>query len=391
MKLPSSQRQWHLLGRQAIEFRQVELGAPRRGELVMRIDTATTCGTDLKVFRQGGHARMLTPPCPFGHEMAGTVAAIGPATESFVPGDRIVVANSASCGHCLDCRRGRENLCGDLRYLNGAFAEFLSVPERFVRRSSYLIPATLTSEIAALAEPLACLVHCLERLQPLFELCARATHGKHASDTRARKPRTGAEATTGHNQDAPTAVVYGAGPVGLLLVGLLTRQGARVLSCDPNPSRLEMTQRFGAVATKTVARSGNQAASVLETLGVEAKLRTDGRSGEPGFDIAVDATGSSQAWLDAVHSVRRGGHVVFVGGTEADVRLEIDARWIHYSEITLHGTYHHRPETFVRALSMLEARALPFELLISERRPLEELDKALLAMAERRALKVALS
>ena len=114
---------------------------PGPGELLLRIGAATTCGTDLKVFQRGGHPRMLKAPTPFGHEMAGTITAVGTDVERWRPGDRVVVANSAPCGVCEWCSRGRENLCSDLQYLNGAFSEYLLVPRRFAEVSTYPLPA----------------------------------------------------------------------------------------------------------------------------------------------------------------------------------------------------------------------------------------------------------
>jgi L-iditol 2-dehydrogenase len=175
-----------------VELRRIPLAAPGPGELLVRIGAATTCGTDVKVLRRGGHPRMLHAPTPFGHEMAGTVVALGTPEigrqELWQVGDRVVVANSAPCGQCEPCLRGRENLCRDLRYLNGAFAEYILVPARFAAVSTYALPDDLPFEIASLAEPLACVLHGLE-LCPL----------ERPSDT----------------------VVYGGGPIGLLFVNLL--------------------------------------------------------------------------------------------------------------------------------------------------------------------------
>ena len=136
-KLPLRMCAAVLHGPSDIQIRDVPVPRPGAGEMLMRIGAATTCGTDVKVFLRGGHPRMLKVPALFGHEMAGTVEQVGEGVSEFTVGDRIVIANSAACGKCERCLRGRENLCPDLRYLNGAFAEFILIPARFVQRSAY--------------------------------------------------------------------------------------------------------------------------------------------------------------------------------------------------------------------------------------------------------------
>ncbi len=112
--LPETMRGAMLLGPERIEVRELPVPRPGRGEILLGIEAATTCGTDVKVFRRGGHPRMLKVPTLFGHEMAGRVAAIGPGVTAYAVGDAVVVANSAPCMDCEPCRMGRENLCRDL-------------------------------------------------------------------------------------------------------------------------------------------------------------------------------------------------------------------------------------------------------------------------------------
>ncbi len=124
----------------------------------MRVGAALTCGTDLKVYRRGYHAAMLKPPMLFGHEVAGTVHASGAGVTEFAVGDRVVPLNSAPCDACYWCGKGQQNLCEDLLFNNGAYAEFLRVPARIVAKNTLKVPAGLKLEHAALTEPLACVV-----------------------------------------------------------------------------------------------------------------------------------------------------------------------------------------------------------------------------------------
>src|ERR1700723_2685169 len=151
-----------LHGREDVRIESVPVPEAAPGDLLVRVRAALTCGTDLKVFRRGYHARMIVPPAVFGHEFAGDVVAVGEGVTGFEPGQRIVAANSAPCLHCFYCLRGRVNLCEDLLFNNGAYAEFIKIPARIVERNTYEIAPHLKYQDAALAEPLACVVKGLE-------------------------------------------------------------------------------------------------------------------------------------------------------------------------------------------------------------------------------------
>ena len=133
-----------LYGKEDLRLEQVEVPEPRAGELIVRVGAALTCGTDLKVYRRGYHAKMIQPPMPFGHEVAGTVSAVGEGVTEFAVGDRIAPMNSAPCGVCYFCRKGQENLCDDLLFNNGAYAEFLRVPARIVAKNTLPIDSGWT-------------------------------------------------------------------------------------------------------------------------------------------------------------------------------------------------------------------------------------------------------
>src|SRR6202012_636415 len=117
-----------LYGQEDVRMKRVPVPAPGPGEIVVRVKAALTCGTDLKVYRRGYHARMLVPPALFGHELAGVVHAVGEGVTKFREGDRVVALNSAPCGQCFYCERNQPNLCDDLLFNNGAYAEFIRIP-----------------------------------------------------------------------------------------------------------------------------------------------------------------------------------------------------------------------------------------------------------------------
>src|SRR6202045_5097863 len=147
-----------LYGKEDVQIETVDVPQIGRGDVLGRVRAALTCGTDVKVFRRGYHARMIVPPALFGHELAGDVVSVGEDVSRFRVGQRIVAANSAPCLECFYCKRGLENLCDDLLFNNGAYAEFIRIPARIVERNMYEIPAHVSYQDAALVEPLACVL-----------------------------------------------------------------------------------------------------------------------------------------------------------------------------------------------------------------------------------------
>ena len=148
-----------LYGREDVRLEEIPVPGVGPGEVRVRIGAALTCGTDLKVFRRGYHARMIVPPAVFGHELAGTVDAVGEGVADWQVGERVVAANSAPCDACSFCEQRQPELCEDLLFLNGAYAEYVTVPARIVRRNLLRVPGSLALEAAALVEPLACAAH----------------------------------------------------------------------------------------------------------------------------------------------------------------------------------------------------------------------------------------
>ena len=191
-----------LYGKEDVRLESVPIPEIGPGELLVRVRTALTCGTDVKVFRRGYHAKMIRPPALFGHEMAGDVVAVGGGVTHFRPGQRIVAANSAPCDRCFFCQHGQQNLCQDLLFNNGAYAEFIRLPARIVQKNTYVIPSSLGYKDAALVEPLACSVRGLDE------------SNVHAGDTLA---------------------IIGLGPIGLMFVqfGEVRLRSARDCSGPP--------------------------------------------------------------------------------------------------------------------------------------------------------------
>ncbi len=297
-----------LHGAEDLRIDRVDAPDPGTGEVVLRVAAALTCGTDLKVFRRGYHARMLTPPIPFGHEVAGHIHAVGDGVAGFREGDLVVALNSAPCDECFWCARGQENLCDDLLFMNGAYAEYLRVPARIVQKNMLPVPGHILAQHAALTEPLACVLRGLEE------------SGLRSGDSLA---------------------VLGAGPIGLLFVHAAALAGAEVISIAKHPEQEAAALRLGA---KYVVRSNHP-----DLVAAVRALSPSGR----GVDVAIEAVAKPATWQLAIHLARRGGVVNFFGGPPKGTVVELDTNLLHYSDLTLKASFHHTPSTVRRAFALI--------------------------------------
>lgn len=297
-----------LYGKEHLQVEAVEVPEIGSGDVLVRVKTALTCGTDVKVFRRGYHARMIVPPALFGHELAGDIVAVGEDVRGFRVGQRVVAANSAPCQECFYCRRGNENLCDDLLFNNGAYAEYIRIPARIVQRNLYHVPAHVTYQDAALIEPLACVIRGLEETEL---------------------------------RSGDSVAVIGLGPIGLMFVRLAKLCGARVLAIGRRQTQLDRAASMGAHELLI--------SSDTDTMVREVRALTGGR----GADIAIEAVGHPDAWDTAVRILRRGGTVNFFGGCPNDSRISLDTSLMHYSEITCKASFHHTPGHIQKALEIV--------------------------------------
>ena len=300
-----------LRGKEDLRVENVARPAAGPGELVLRVDVALTCGTDLKVFRRGYHAKMLTLDRLFGHELAGTVVDRGTGVEGFAVGERVVPLNSAPCDECFFCAAGQQNLCDDLLFNNGAYAEFIRVPARIVAKNTLHVPQGMPLEHAALTEPLACVVRGLEESQ------ARA---------------------------GQTAIVLGAGPIGLLFIHAAKLAGLEVIAVVKRTDQVKTAKALGAEHVVRVA-------DVEDAVAAARALTPDGR----GADVVFEAVATPEAWQWAVSMARKGGVVNLFGGPPAGTSVSLDTNLIHYSDLTLKASFHHTPATARAAFDLLRS------------------------------------
>jgi L-iditol 2-dehydrogenase len=328
-----------LHGKEDVRVERVPLPEPAAGEIVIRVHAALTCGTDLKVYRRGYHARMLTPPMAFGHELAGTVAAVGVGVTEFQVGERVVALNSAPCDVCFFCRHGQQNLCDDLLFNNGAYAQFIRIPARIVEKNTLHVPDNVLLEHAALTEPLACCVRAIEESEIV------------AGDI---------------------VAVIGAGPIGLLFVHAAALLGAEVIAVVKRDGQVQAATKFGATHVVQAAAGADAIASVRA-------LTPAGR----GPDVVIEAVAQPLTWQWAVEMVRKGGTVNFFGGPPAGSKVEFDTNLLHYSDITLKASFHHTPATVRRAFHLIASGRFKAEDFLTGRAPLEQLKLVLDGMMDR--------
>jgi L-iditol 2-dehydrogenase len=271
---------------------------------------------------------MIVPPAVFGHELAGDVVAVGEGVSRFSVGDRVVAANSAPCEKCFYCRKGLANLCEDLLFNNGAYAEYIRIPERIVELNTYPIPEHVGYQDAALVEPLACVVRGFDETLP------------RAGDTIA---------------------ILGLGPIGLMFVKLAKLYGCRVIALGRRKTQLDRAAALGADELITAQDDVDPVKTV--------RSLTHGR----GVDIAIEAVGKPQVWQWAVNMVRRGGMVNFFGGCPNDSRVALDTNLLHYSEITCKATFHHTPAYIRKALELVCAGHITASFFVNREEPLANL------------------
>lgn len=300
-----------LHGKEDLRMERIPVPPVGEGELLLRVGAALTCGTDLKVYRRGYHAMMLKPPIVFGHELAGTVVAAGAGVSRFAVGDRVLPMNSAPCDACYFCQRGQHNLCENILFNNGAYAEYMRIPARIVEKNTLLIPDGVPLEHAALTEPLACVVYGFGETNP---------------------------------QAGDTMVVIGAGPIGLMFIHVAELHGLRVIAVVKRDDQVATARHFGASDVVQIADG-------VDTVATVRALTPNSR----GADIVVEAVATPATWESAVAMVRKGGTVNFFGGPPKGTAVSLDTNRLHYGDITLKASFHHTPTACVAAFDLIQS------------------------------------
>lgn len=340
--MAKTMRAAYLVKPRTIEIRDVADPAPGRGELSVRVERALTCGTDLKAY-QRGHP-FIAMPGPFGHQYVGTVHAAGEGVQGFEAGMAVWGVHSAPCGECPYCARARYSLCPrlpeDMAF--GAFAQYLRLPARVVAHNVLARPAGMPAEHAAFLEPVACVVHALERI-----------------DWRG----------------VDRVLVLGLGSMGLLFCQVLPQfTQASIVGMGRNRERLAIAGSYGLE-------------SVLDAAHESLARQLDE---DTGFDCVIECTGREQGWQSAFDAVLPGGQVLFFGGLPQGTLFAVDTYKVHYRELRLLGAFHFGPPDVRRAAELLQHGDLRVGDLLSGEMRLEDLDAALRQMEAGAGIKYAI-
>ena len=341
-----------------IELREIETPSPSRGELLVKIKAALTCGTDLKAFRRGHH--VIPMPGVFGHEFSGVVASVGKGVKRFKEGDPIMAVHSAPCLTCRYCKKGSYNLCDHIMNTKvlGAFSEYILLPSHIVRQNVFHKPKAVSFEEAAFLEPLSCVVHGMSSL---------------------------------NIKKDDQALVIGAGPIGLLHLLLLKEKGSIVALSDIHDERLKIGEKCGAdltITPKTFKNFLHSATSPSARGSLKGFNQVFGDFF--GFDHVFECTGMPEVWETSITYVRRGGTVVLFGGCKSGTTVTYDTGRIHYDEITLKGVFHFTPSDVKKAYNLLLKRKLGVSRLISGSYPLTKIQKAFDKLAKGEGIKYAI-
>ena len=321
-------------GPQNIKYEETKIKPLQKGEILVKIGAALTCGTDVKTFRRGHPVLIKNIPSGFGHEFAGTVEKVAEGVTNVKVGDRVVCANSAPCGECFYCKRGEYNLCENLDLLNGAYAEYIVVPSRIVEKNTLILPDDLSFEKAAFSEPLANVVHGVERTDI--------------------KP-------------GDTVGVIGIGPIGLMFARLAKLKGARVIAAGRNPIKLRLAEEFSHADEVVDLKKYPNPEKIFKDFTEEGK----------GLDVAVECVGLPEMWERVFSCVRPGGTVHFFGGCKSGSTVTFDTTRMHYGDIKLMSVFHHTPKYFREALNLIASGKVEVEKLITGTLPLEKVEYAM--------------
>jgi L-iditol 2-dehydrogenase len=341
------------LGPGQFEIRETPKPQAGSGEVVLKVDACTVCGTDIRIYKSG-HAK-ITPPQITGHEICGVIEQVGKNVQGLSEGQRAIIVTEVGCGQCDFCRRGKQNLCYAVsQELNavgykfpGGFAEYMPMVEEAVTQGCVLpIPDSLSTEEACLVEPLSCVINGQEYLNIGI---------------------------------GDTVAVFGAGPIGSMHIALARAKGAsRVFLIEPMAERQRIAERFSPDAIIN-PMEGDPIQQVLDL--------TDGQ----GVSVAITACSVGSAQEQAVAMAAIQGRISFFGGLPKDKpTISLNSNTVHYKELSIHGAFASAGYQYAQALNLLVTGQIDGKKFITHHFPLDQVVEGIETSMRGEALKVAI-
>jgi L-iditol 2-dehydrogenase len=322
-----------------------------KGEILVRVDSASICGTDLRIYH--GNHRMYPPGTVRipGHEVVGRIARLGEDITNYSVNQRVFIAPNTGCGHCLQCVAGNNNLCANYDAIgvtsDGGFAEFVRIPANSVAQGNVIpISEAVDPAVAALVEPFACVLR-----------------GQNAL----------------HIQPGEVVLVMGAGPIGVMHTKLAKARGAgRVIVSEPIPDRAAQAKRMGADR-------------VADPLSEDLKTILDEESGGRGADVIIVAAPIHSAQESALELAAISARINYFGGLPKDrPTISFNSNLVHYKELVITGTTACSTADCWQAIQIVNSGLVDLSDIISQRYPLKEALSAFAAAEDRKSLKIVL-
>ncbi len=302
----------------SVTVEQIPVPELQSGEVLVKVHAAGLCGSDFHIFNGTYPA---TYPIVQGHEFSGEITAVGPDVEGWHVGQRVTADPNIYCRHCYYCKKSQENMCENAQAIgvtrNGAFAEYVAVPQTQL----YALPDSISYEEGALVEPLSCVLYGVKRLEM---------------------------------QQGDKAIIFGAGPMGMLLLKALKTGGASTLAMvDLDPVRLEQARKMGATETFT---------SVEEAVAAQSR----------GYDVVVDATGNPKVIEGMFRAAARRAKILQFGCADSNSKVVLNPYEIYDNDWKYIGTKT-AVNTYSAAIDMMAAGRIDVKDLISQTVDMETL------------------
>ncbi len=332
----------YFLGNQQIEIRQLPAMEPGEGQVLLKVCACGVCGTDVHIYEGGKGSAEVKPPVILGHEFSGFIEKIGPGVEGLKVGQLVTVDPNIYCGKCLPCRQGQKQMCHHMGAvgvnMDGGFADYCLAPYA----QCVVVPENTDPELAAMAEPLACCLHGIDR----------------------------AGIRPGEN-----VLVIGGGTIGQIMLQLARLAGAaKVVLSEPVAKRRELAVELGADAA-------------IDPLNENLNERLYEIFGSEGADVVIECVGNPRTSAQAIDAAARCGRILLFGVPHPEAILQTKMHPIFQKELTIMGSFVN-PDTQSRAVALLASGQLKIKPLITHRYPIAQLEDAIKMQTSAESIKV---